>query len=689
MKQEGGKEFLIVNGCAVQVFHEKDPAAIGWGATGADYVCESTGIFTAKEKAELHIKGGAKKVIISAPPKDSVPIYVVGVNHKDYKTSDTVVSNASCTTNCLAPTSKVVNDNFGILEGLMTTVHAMTATQLTVDGPSRGGKDWRGGRCASENIIPSSTGAAKAVGKVLPVLNGKLTGMAFRVPTPDVSVVDLTVRLQKPAKYADVVNAIKEAAAGDMKGVLDWTDEEVVSTDFVTCKASSIFDVNAGIALNDNFMKLISWYDNEWGYSNRLIDLCIHMNKVDSSVKKTVCVCGAGNAAHVFIPYFSNLGFNVTVFADFQDEAERLKKGCDDNGGILVHDRCNPKDIKEYKGTPTVVSKDPKDAVPQADYIIVALPSFAIKNVLTGIKAHLKQGAIIYIMPGQGGPDFVAKQVLGEEFKAGKCTMAGMIPMPLNCRITDWGKRVELAALKQSYDLATVPASNAEAAAAGLRSLLPGKTVNVIGNYVGIALHASNPNLHPGRLYGLWGPDSQCGLYAEGKVYKENPLFYETWTDRSSEWCQKISDERRKVWATICEKKPGTGSPDQVPDLRAYLAAIYKGQIVDDSSITGCTSTNDGFKGFKCPMKEVEGGFIPAFDNRYFTEDFPEGFAMYKGIADLAGVETPVIDEIFYFFQKFMGKEYIKDGKLVGADVAKTKSPQAFGIKTLEELLAD
>jgi hypothetical protein len=267
--------------------------------------------------------------------------------------------------------------------------------------------------------------------------------------------------------------------------------------------------------------------------------------------------------------------------------------------------------------------------------------------------------------------------------------MAGMIPMPLNCRITDWGKRVELAALKQSYDLATVPASNAEAAAAGLRSLLPGKTVNVIGNYVGIALHASNPNLHPGRLYGLWGPDSQCGLYAEGKVYKENPLFYETWTDRSSEWCQKISDERRKVWATICEKKPGTGSPDQVPDLRAYLAAIYKGQIVDDSSITGCTSTNDGFKGFKCPMKEVEGGFIPAFDNRYFTEDFPEGFAMYKGIADLAGVETPVIDEIFYFFQKFMGKEYIKDGKLVGADVAKTKSPQAFGIKTLEELLAD
>jgi len=281
-KEADGKEFLIVNGNEVQVFHEKDPAAIGWGATGAHYVCESTGIFTAKEKAELHIKGGAKKVIISAPPKDSVPIYVVGVNHTEYKTSDTVVSNASCTTNCLAPLAKVVNDNFGIVEGLMTTVHAMTATQLTVDGPSRGGKDWRGGRCASQNIIPSATGAAKAVGKCLPALNGKLTGMAFRVPTPDVSVVDLTCRLEKGAKYDDIVKAIKEAAAGPMKGVLDWTDEEVVSTDFVSCKSSSIFDVSAGIALTDNFVKLVSWYDNEWGYSNRLVDLAVYMSKQDA-----------------------------------------------------------------------------------------------------------------------------------------------------------------------------------------------------------------------------------------------------------------------------------------------------------------------------------------------------------------------------------------------------------------------
>merc|ERR1711885_16160 len=197
------------------------------------------------------------------------------------KASDNVVSNASCTTNCLAPIAKCVDVKFGIVEGLMTTVHATTATQLTVDGPSKGGKDWRGGRCASQNIIPSSTVAAKAVGKCLPAVNGKLTGMAFRVPTPDVSVVDLTCRLTNPAKYDDIVAAIKEAAAGDMKGVLDWTDEEVVSTDFVTCKASSIFDVGAGIALNDTFVKLVTWYDNEWGYSNRLVDLAIYMKKVD------------------------------------------------------------------------------------------------------------------------------------------------------------------------------------------------------------------------------------------------------------------------------------------------------------------------------------------------------------------------------------------------------------------------
>lgn len=280
-KTEEGKEFLVVNGKDVAVYHEKDPANIPWAANAAFYVCESTGVFTESAKAKLHIAGGAKKVIISAPPKDAVPIYVMGVNHNEYKPSDEVVSNASCTTNCLAPLAKCVDQKFGIVEGLMTTVHAMTANQLTVDGPSRGGKDWRAGRCASQNIIPASTGAAKAVGKCYAAVNGKLTGMAFRVPTPDVSVVDLTCRLEKPAKYEEIVAAVKEAACGDMKGFLDWTEDEVVSTDFTGCKASSIFDVQAGIALSDTFVKLVSWYDNEWGYSNRLVDLAVHMCKVD------------------------------------------------------------------------------------------------------------------------------------------------------------------------------------------------------------------------------------------------------------------------------------------------------------------------------------------------------------------------------------------------------------------------
>merc|ERR1712093_572160 len=234
---------------------------------------------TAKEKAELHIKGGAKKVIISAPPKDSVPIYVIGVNHTEYKANDTVVSNASCTTNCLAPLAKVVHEKFGIVEGLMTTVHAMTATQLTVDGPSRGGKDWRGGRCASANIIPSATGAAKAVGKVIPELNGKLTGMAFRVPTPDVSVVDLTCRIEKGASMDEITAKIKKYSDGELKGIMTWTDEEVVSTDFVGEKTSSVVDIKAGISLNNNFVKLVSWYDNEWGYSNKVLELVAHISK--------------------------------------------------------------------------------------------------------------------------------------------------------------------------------------------------------------------------------------------------------------------------------------------------------------------------------------------------------------------------------------------------------------------------
>eukprot|EP01066_Platyproteum_vivax_P017505 Platyproteum_vivax@DN7382_c0_g1_i1.p1 len=282
---EGKDGKLVVNGKEVKVFAEKDPASIKWGEAGADYICESTGIFLTADKANAHIKGGAKKVIMSGPPKDDTPMFVLGVNEASYDSKLQVVSNASCTTNCLAPVVKVVNDKFGIEEGLMTTVHAVTATQLTVDGPSKGGKDWRGGRSALSNIIPSGTGAAKAVGKVIPEMNGKLTGMAFRVPVADVSVVDVTMRLKKGAKYDEIIAAIKEAAAGPMKGILTWVDDEVVSQDFVHNKHSSIVDVKAGIALNDNFVKIVSWYDNEWGYSNRLVQLAAVMAKKDGNFK--------------------------------------------------------------------------------------------------------------------------------------------------------------------------------------------------------------------------------------------------------------------------------------------------------------------------------------------------------------------------------------------------------------------
>jgi len=280
-KKDGEKEHLVVNGRAIRVYHAKDPAEIGWGESGADYVCESTGVFTERPKAEGHIKGGAKKVVISAPPKDDVPMFVMGVNHTNYTPDVLVASNASCTTNCLAPLAKVLHEKYGIVEGLMTTVHAMTSTQLTVDGPSKGGKDWRGGRAASVNIIPSGTGAAKAVGKVIPELNGKLTGMAFRVPTVNVSVVDLTARFEKPAPMADIIKTLTEASEGPLKGILGVTHDEIVSSDMLGDARSSIVDVKAGIALNDNFVKIVSWYDNEWGYSNRLCELIKHMATVD------------------------------------------------------------------------------------------------------------------------------------------------------------------------------------------------------------------------------------------------------------------------------------------------------------------------------------------------------------------------------------------------------------------------
>jgi len=265
---------LSVGGKPIKVFGEMDPSKIKWGDAGADYVIESTGVFTSIEKASLHMAGGAKKVIISAPSGDA-PMFVMGVNQEKYESSMDVVSNASCTTNCLAPLAKVINDEFGLKEGLMTTVHAVTATQQTVDGPSQ--KDWRGGRAGCYNIIPSSTGAAKAVGKVIPELNGKLTGMSFRVPTIDVSVVDLTCRLDKGASYETICAAIKAASEGPMAGVLGYTNEDVVSSDFIGDAHSSIFDEKAGIALTDDFVKLVSWYDNEAGYSKRVLDLAKHM----------------------------------------------------------------------------------------------------------------------------------------------------------------------------------------------------------------------------------------------------------------------------------------------------------------------------------------------------------------------------------------------------------------------------
>ncbi len=269
---------LIVNGNAIRVTAEKDPANLKWNEVGAEYVIESTGLFLSRDKAEAHLKAGAKRVVLSAPSKDDTPMFVMGVNHNTYKKEMDIVSNASCTTNCLAPVTKVLHDSFGIVEGLMTTVHSTTATQKTVDGPSA--KDWRGGRAASGNIIPSSTGAAKAVTKVIPDLKGKLTGMSFRVPTLNVSVVDLTCRLEKATDYEAIKAAMKKASETNLKGVLGYTEDDVVSSDFIGDARTSIFDAKAGIMLNSNFVKIVAWYDNEWGYSCKLLDMIAHMNTV-------------------------------------------------------------------------------------------------------------------------------------------------------------------------------------------------------------------------------------------------------------------------------------------------------------------------------------------------------------------------------------------------------------------------
>ena len=279
-KVEVDGEYLVVNGHKIKFFAEKDPALIGWKEVGAEYIAEATGVFTSAEKANAHLLAGAKKVVVTAPGKE-MPMFVMGVNHTKYTKDMDIVSNASCTTNCLAPLAKVINDNFGIQEGLMTTVHSTTATQLTVDGSSK--KDWRGGRAASYNIIPSSTGAAKAVGEVIPELKGKLTGMSFRVPTLNVSVVDLTCNLKQEATYDQIVEAVKKSAYGELKGILGYTNEPVVSSDFIGDKRTSVFDISAGIMLSPTFVKLVAWYDNEWGYSNKVVDLIAYMYSVDKN----------------------------------------------------------------------------------------------------------------------------------------------------------------------------------------------------------------------------------------------------------------------------------------------------------------------------------------------------------------------------------------------------------------------
>ena len=277
-------DMLSINGHKIKIFTKKDPSEIAWKDSGVDIVAECSGVNLTTDACKKHLTGGAKKVVISAPPKDTTPIFCFGVNHTTYKKEMQIISNASCTTNCLAPMAKIINEKYGIVEGLMTTVHATTATQLTVDGPSKGGKDWRAGRAAAVNLIPSTTGAAKAVGEVIPTLKGKLTGMAIRVPTVNVSVVDLTVRLEKPAKYEEICQLMKESSEKDYKGIVAVTTDEVVSSDFNHDPHSCIFDSKAGIALNPNFVKLVAWYDNEWGYSNRMIDLIHHVATVDGFI---------------------------------------------------------------------------------------------------------------------------------------------------------------------------------------------------------------------------------------------------------------------------------------------------------------------------------------------------------------------------------------------------------------------
>jgi len=680
-RTEDGREFLVVDGEEIQVFHEKDPAALPWGSVGVDYVCESTGIFTQREKASLHLKGGCKKVIISAPPKDDVPMYVVGVNHQSYQASDTVVSNASCTTNALAPLVKVVHDNFTIVEGLMTTVHAMTATQLTVDGPSRGGKDWRGGRCASQNIIPSSTGAAKAVGKVFPAVSGKLTGMAFRVPVADVSVVDLTCRLGVPASMDRIVAAVKEAAACDMKGILDYTDEDVVSSDYKTCRSSSIVDISSCIALNDTFVKLVSWYDNEWGYSNRLLDLCAHMAEVDGLIRvgapKQICVCGGGNAVHVMaalVPH--NLpDTRVHILTTFSDEAERWTKTLAQKGSMTLEKTEHNMLSRTIHGTPALVTKDPAQAVPESDIVFIPLPAFAHQSYLEAIAPHIKNGATIMAMPQYPGFRWLVKKALGEE-KASKVTVIGSENLPWAARLTSYGESAQVLGTKtQILGCTEDPDSLIPA------QLCIGKhPVLRFGSGVAADLMTINPYVHLGVMYGFWSR-------WDGKPLKSEPLFYQGADAFTANVVEQVNKEVVVDTRDAIKKLRPDLDLSAVISVYEWYIGAYAAQTSDTSCLETCLRTNHGYRGLVFPLKKVDDGYMPNFEYRYMTEDLPFGLVPLRAIARFAGVDTPMTDKVILWCQDTVGKEYLKDGELVGKDIAETRAPINFGITNLDEAL--
>jgi len=401
--------------------------------------------------------------------------------------------------------------------------------------------------------------------------------------------------------------------------------------------------------------------------------------------KPSICVCGGGNASHVYISLFASRGFEVNVFADFGDEAERLQKGKDDFGGITISDRCDPDNVKESVGCPTRISKNPEDIFPHCDLIFISLPSFAFKPILDKMRPHLRDGAVIYYLPGQGGSDFIMRKEMAGELAAGKITFCGVMPMPFNCRIKEYGKCVDLAAFKDQFDLAAFPGKDGEAAGKMLGEILH-RPVNVGGNMAALHLLGANPNIHPARLYGMWGD-------WDGKTpYPENPLFYETWDDKSAELADGISNERCGVWKEIVKRTGGSAGKDtDVKPIREYIFQCYGKQIADPSTTKGVFGTNAGYQGFKCPMKEEGGGFVPDFKNRYFSEDFPESFAIYKGLADLIDYPTPVIDRCFLWAQPYMEKEYITgeagSARLNGKDAMSTKAPQAYGYDTLEKFL--